>query len=56
MKTTILILLGIATGWFIHAALTDASNGRDWRDPAKWAAWGLLDIAAVLYIAHLGGF
>ncbi len=52
MKSTILILLGIAVGWFLNAGLTNACEGKDWRDPAKWAALGLFDIVGVLVVSN----
>ncbi len=52
MKSTLLIILGIAVGWFLNAALTNACEGKDWRDPAKWAAIGLFDIAGVLVVSN----
>jgi hypothetical protein len=48
MKTTILILLGVAVGWFVHdAIITKIERIRDWRVPAIWALFALLDIAAI---------
>jgi len=48
MKTLFLVLLGIGVGWFLHdAAVTAIERIYDWRTPAKWAAFGLLDIVAL---------
>lgn len=51
MKITILLLLAVAFGWFIHSALVVAAEQiYDWKDDARWAVFAALDIAAILIL------
>lgn len=51
MKTVALMLLSLAVGWFVHdACVTAIERIYDWRTPAKWALFAVIDIAAVLIL------
>lgn len=55
MKTLIIILLGIAAGWFIRSAVdTYIERINDWRQPAWWAVIAIAEIIAVLICARIG--
>ncbi len=48
MKITILIILGVCMGWFIHSALVVADERiYDWKDDARFAIWSLILIVII---------
>ena len=57
MITFIIALNAFGVGWFTRAAIDTAIDRiNDWREPARWAVAGLLNIAAILYCQYVGVF